>query len=76
MEAPERGALMLVRFLAATLIGWTVVEIALYAAICRHNQVPMKPISCIVKSLPMLVGLAVLVKSKSIAHWLSEKLDL
>jgi hypothetical protein len=29
MESPERGALMLVRFIAATLIGWALVDLFL-----------------------------------------------
>jgi len=76
MDAPERGALMLVRFIAATLIGWALVEIALYLVICRHNQTPVKAFPCLIKSLPLLIGLVVLIKAKALAQWVSEKLDL
>ena len=76
MESPERGALMLVRFIAVCLIGWAVVEIALYVLICRHNDLPVKPVPTAVKSLPMIVGLVLLAKAKAAAHWVSDKLDL
>lgn len=66
---------MLVRFIGAALIGWTVVEFSLYYVICLHNQTPLKIVPCVIRSLPLLAGVAVLLKSKSIAHWVSEKLD-
>jgi hypothetical protein len=76
METPERGALMLVRFIAAALIGWSAVEAGLYLAICRHNNVPVQVLPCLVKFIPLLAGLVMLVKAKALAAWLSEKLDL
>jgi hypothetical protein len=42
MDAPERGALMLIRVVAAALIGWTIVDIALVLVICRHKSMPWK----------------------------------
>ena len=67
---------MLVRFVAAALIGWTLADLALYWAVCNHKNVPMEVVPCVVKSLPLLVGVAVLVKSKTLAEWISDKLDL
>jgi hypothetical protein len=75
MEAPERGALMLVRIIAATLIGWTMVDLGLYFAICQHDQVPMRLIPCLLKSLPLLAGVIALIKSKALAEWVSSRLD-
>ena len=75
MDAPERGALMLVRFIAATLIGWAVVDVALYWFLCQHNHVPMKIFPCILKSIPALLGIVVLIKARAIAEWISNKLD-
>lgn len=66
---------MLVRFVAAALISWTIVEISLYLAISRHNQTEIKTLPCVVKSLSALVGFVMLVKSKSIAKWISNILD-
>ena len=76
MDSPERGALMLVRFIAAALMGWALAEVALYIAICHHKAEPVEIISCITKSLPVLVGVIVLVKARSLAEWISDKLDL
>ena len=76
MDSPERGALMLIRFIAVTLIGWAIVEIALYLAICRHKGEPAEIGSCLQKSLPLLAGVMMLTKARSLAEWLSDKLDL
>ncbi len=67
---------MLVRFIAAALIGWALVELALYLVISQHNQTPVSYLACLVKALPLLFGLAMLVKAKVLAEWLAEKLDL
>jgi hypothetical protein len=76
MDSPERGALMLVRFAAAALIGWALVELALYLLICHNKNVPVEIIPCLVKSLPFLAGVVMLFKARSLAEWLSDKLDL
>jgi hypothetical protein len=76
MDSPERGALMLVRFIAAALIGWALAELALYLAICHHKNEPVQIVPCVVKSLPLIAGLVILLKSKSLAEWISDKLDL
>jgi hypothetical protein len=75
MDAPERGALMLVRFIAVALIGWTLVDFALYFVVSQHNNAPMKIFPCILKSIPALLGVAGLIKSKALAQWVSDKLD-
>ncbi len=76
MEAPERGALMLVRFVAVALIGWSCVELALYVLICHHQKLPVEVLPSIIRCLPFLAGLVILVKSRAIAVWLAEQLDL
>jgi hypothetical protein len=75
MDAPERGALMLVRFIAATLIGWAVVELGLYFMICQHDQTSMKMIPCLLKSLPLLAGVIMLIKARALAEWIDSLLD-
>ena len=67
---------MLVRFFAAALVGWAFVEVALYAAICNHKKVPIEILPCVLKSIPLFIGLIILVKARAIAEWISEKLDL
>jgi hypothetical protein len=76
MDSPERGALMLVRIIAVALIGWTVCELGLYWAVCSHKNVPVEILPCIVKSFPFLAGVVMLIKSRALAEWLSDKLDL
>ena len=76
MDSSERGALMLVRFIAVTLIGWAMVELALYLVVCHQKNLPVKTFPCVVKFLPFLAGVVMLVKSKALAEWLSDKLDL
>jgi hypothetical protein len=76
MEAPERGALMLVRFVAVALIGWTGVELALYVVVCHHQGLPVEVLPSLIRSLPFLAGVAMLVKARAIAGWLAEQLDL
>ena len=75
MDAPERGALMLVRFIAAALIGWTIVELVLYLAVCDHNHTAMQALPCILKLVPLLLGITVLIKAKALAEWISNILD-
>ena len=67
---------MLVRFIAAALISWTAVELALYLVISRHNDTPVSYVACAVRSLPLLLGLIILIKSKTLAQWVADKLDL
>lgn len=75
MDAPERGALMLVRFVAASLICATLVEITLYWVIAEHNHSPVEIFPCILKAIPAVAGIVMLVKSRAIAEWISNKLD-
>ncbi len=67
---------MLVRFIAATLIGWTVVELSLYYAVRSHDHLQMEFVPCAVRGVPLIVGAVFLIKSRSLAEWLSDKLDL
>jgi hypothetical protein len=75
MDAPERGALMLVRFVAAALIGWAVVDLALYWLIAQHNHTVLKIFPCIMKSIPCVLGIVILIKARAVAEWVSNKLD-
>jgi hypothetical protein len=75
MEAPERGALMLVRFIAATLIGWSAVDLALYWVVCNHDHTSLKLLPCLLKLIPFVLGIAALIKSKALAEWISNLLD-
>ena len=67
---------MLVRFLAAVLIGWAVLDLALYYVVNSHKNLPLEIIPCLVKSLPFIAGVVILIKSKALAEWISDQLDL
>jgi len=67
---------MLVRFIAAVLIGWAVLDLALYYVVNNHKNLPVEIIPCVVKSLPFVVGVVMLIKSKALAEWISDRLDL
>jgi hypothetical protein len=75
MDTPERGALMLVRFIAVSLISISVVEFTLYWVVSQHNQTPMQIFPCVLKSIPFLLGMAALIKARALAQWVSDKLE-
>ncbi|MGH7951422.1 MAG: hypothetical protein ACREFE_05830 [Limisphaerales bacterium] len=75
MDAPQRGALMLVRFIAAALIGLSVLELALDFVASSVHREPVQIFSCLLKSIPLALGVVLLIKSKAIAAWISNKLD-
>ena len=75
MDAPERGALMLVRFIALSLLGWTVVELGLYWVISSSHHTTLKIFPCLMKSIPLVLGIVMLVRAKSLAAWVSDKLE-
>ena len=66
---------MLVRFIAASLIGISVVELALYWAISSSHHTPMETFPCILKAIPAVLGIVILIKAKAVAEWISNKLD-
>jgi len=67
---------MLIRFLAATAIGWALVDLVLYWVVNSHKNLPEETVPCLVKSLPAIVGVVMFIKSKSLAEWMADKLDL
>lgn len=67
---------MLVRFIAAALIGWAVINEILYIAVANHKNLPVETFPCVVKALPLVAGVAMLVKSRALAEWISDRLDL
>lgn len=76
MNSSERGALLLVRLIAAALIGWAMIDLTLYIVVARHKELPVEVMPCVLKSLPGLAGIAVLIKARAVAEWFADKLDL
>jgi hypothetical protein len=74
MDAPERGALMLVRFIAASLMGMSIVELALYGLEYKFRQTPVNILLSTLWIVAFLVGATMLIKAKAIAEWISDRL--
>ena len=66
---------MLVRFTAVALISLTVLQLSLYFVDYRRNGHPIPVLQFSLWTIPLVVGIVLLVKSKSIAEWISDKLD-
>ena len=77
MDAPDRGALMLVRFIAVALIGMARGG----TRCCIGVHCPAQPRAgenssrACLKSIPAVAGVVILIKAKAIAEWISNKLD-
>jgi len=76
MADPERGALHLVRIIAVTFLGAGVISVVLYFLECSAYHHPVSPFWAAYRSWPAIVGIICLIKSKAIAAWLSDLLDL
>jgi hypothetical protein len=75
MDASERGAMMLVCSVAIALIGFGLAELAVTLAADANHQIPVEVLPCVLKSLPVVAGVAILIKSRAIAQWLNDLLD-
>jgi hypothetical protein len=77
MDAPDRGALKLVWCIAASLFVIGIVEVGLYFVSCAfsHPPMPVEIFPIILKSIPAVLAIVVLIKSKAIAEWISNKMD-
>jgi len=77
MDAPDRGALKLVWCIAASLlvIGGIEVGLELLSHLMVDPPKPVQIIPLLLKSIPAVLGIVVLIKSKAIAEWISNKMD-
>ena len=66
---------MLVRFIAAVLIGLGVIELSLSWLESSTRHAPMRPFDFILPAGLLGLGIAGLTKAGSLAEWLSNKLD-
>ncbi len=69
---------MLVRFIAVALIGWTAVDFGLDWAAHHYKpqtHPPLKWFGIIEDCVPAILGLVLLIKSRVVAEWISDKLD-
>jgi hypothetical protein len=75
MDPLERGTLMIIRLIAGTCILVTVMDLSLYVVVRFHDQKPVEILPCVVKSLPMLVGVVLFVKTKALCRWICDQLE-
>jgi hypothetical protein len=73
MDASERGAMMLVRFVAISLIGFSVAELTLTFALGTKTSVPAG--AFVLRSLPAVAGIIILIRARPIARWIADLLD-
>jgi len=66
---------MLVRFVAVAIIGLSLLTVGLYVAGNLAHHLAVGKVHCVLLNVPLVVGIAMLIKSKAVAEWLSEKLD-
>ena len=66
---------MFVCFTAACMVGMSVVELGLYWAEYKFRQVPVNIPLASLWGVLFLAGVAVLIKARSIADWISDKLE-
>jgi hypothetical protein len=75
MDAPPRGAMTLVCFIAIALVGYGLLEMGLYWGECLAHKQPVKILHFAFPAIPLVAGLVVLVRAKAVAKWLSDKLE-
>jgi hypothetical protein len=77
MDASHRGALMLVRLIAACVMVIGLLDAGLYLTKCILTKppVPVKIFPIVLNLLPLVIGLAILIKAKAIANWIADKLE-
>ena len=66
---------MLVRFIAAGLIGLGVLELGLYGAECFLHRQPVQVLHGVLLFIPFVLGVVVFTKARAVAEWISNKLD-
>ncbi|HXF09518.1 MAG TPA: hypothetical protein VN625_01955 [Desulfuromonadaceae bacterium] len=75
MDAHERGARLIVWLIAGTCVLWSFMDVALYAAVCYHNHQPIGVLTCVLKLLPLLVGIILFAKTNAITRRISDWLE-
>jgi hypothetical protein len=77
MDSSQRGALMLVRLIAACVMVIGLLDTGLYLTQCLapKHPVPVKIFPIVLDSIPFVIGVAVLIKAKAIANWIADKIE-
>jgi hypothetical protein len=75
MDASQRGALMLVRFVAVAITGLGLLVEGLYVAGNLVRHLAIGKVHCALLAIPPVLGIVLLARSRAVAEWLSDKLD-
>ena len=63
---------MLVRFIAACLIAASVIEVLLDYVVSAQKHSPMQLYPIVLDSIPAVIGIVILIKSRALAEWIAD----
>jgi len=66
---------MLVRFIAVGLIGLGALEPGLYGGECYVHHQPVQVLHGVLLFIPFVLGVAIFVKARAVAEWISNTFD-
>jgi hypothetical protein len=75
MDASQRGALMLVRFVAIACLGVSLVELALGWAEHHFRQAPLSIWFLALWCLVFIAGIVMLARAEVLAQWVEDKFE-
>jgi hypothetical protein len=75
MSFYNRIAITIVRLIASGFLVVGILDLGLYWFKARHDQVPMTVGHCVYLSIPLVIGVAILVKSSALARMVDQYLD-
>jgi len=77
MDSPLRGALNFIRLVAACFMVIGLLDTGLYLTQCYapKNPAPVKALPMALNLIPFVIGVAILIRAKAIAHWIADKLE-
>lgn len=79
-EEPEespfyRGALVVIRLVAAGFMLVSVMNVGLYWFKSRHDHTDLSIGHCLILCIPLVIGIVILLISGSLARWVDDQLD-
>ena len=66
---------MLTYFTAAALVSLSLLEFGLYLVECHKHQAPVGVVHASLLMVPCVLGVAILVRGRAVAKWVSNQLD-
>jgi hypothetical protein len=75
MNQYERMARKVVYLVAGGFIVVGILDLAVYWMKCRHDQTPMSPLHCAYLGIPLVMGVAILVKTSALANYIEQYLN-